>query len=320
MKDLRSNGVSLWLVFLALGLVAVVLAIPAVFVSYRHAPSRQPSPTLVTTIDQPISKNEIGRLVEETLRNAVYLEITAKIHNELIGEGSNEISGGLKPIVVEAKMARDLLKSLVFDASDTHEEKDLLPAFSLLSGRIQEYRPSDHRVPLREYESPYENGTDEPVGYSDVDCLFGNFTFSWIVPEENDLPWYLDPAVFMRAMIDSGEQEPDAIEGGRLCFVFRQKLILGGDTIYNVLCIVKETKLPARWDTIQQNAKRVREFNIRIGTEVPSGTEWGIEVPAGIVAVKVELPNEEFIEVGPTETGSPIGSPVEDEPEVSPPK
>lgn len=222
----------------------------------------------VRTVSQ-MSQAEIGQKVEDTLRNTVYLEVTANVIQEKL-----DGSGHDKPLTIRSSMAKDAFKTLVYDNSG-----QLIRAFAQVDDVSQEFSPERG---INEYKSKYRNGIGTPEHGHQVDCLLGNHMFSWVdVSKGSVAVKAMDAAASMRSKIESKSvQQPDSIEQGRTCYVFKQTLAYPPDEkveYENVVYVDKETFYVIRWDITRFSEGVVirRKFRITTAKEVPK-IDWKI--------------------------------------------
>lgn len=216
------------------------------------------------------TQGQIGDRVESVLCNAVCIELVANVHQVQLQEGSSPIAG-IEPVSCKAVMAKNAFKSEVFKADK------LIMAFSLVDGRMQEYRPRQKHRPLFEYDASHINGNGASILDEVEDCLVGTETsYSWI----GESP---DSTVTTRGqrwhtIIEQGVQQADAVERGHDCYVFRQEFPVDGGVIANEVYVDKQTFLVIRWDGFQPGIQRIRLFDITLLPKVPKNFDWKIRV------------------------------------------
>lgn len=224
--------------------------------------------------NQPPTKHEIAEKVESTLRNAVCIRLETKVRQLSLGSDGKS-NGGEISVRYEALMAKNAFKTAVF------KDGKLIMAFSLVDSRIQEYRPLEESRPIMEYDTPYENGTPDCIVPAVENCLVGKATYSWVgvcAEPMKDRPESMDVARSMRTKIEQGVRQPDAIEHGRLCYIFKQEIPVEDGVIANIVYVDMKSFFVVRWDTFQPGFQRIRESNIEILPHIPQGTAWKINV------------------------------------------
>jgi hypothetical protein len=256
--------------------------------SMRTVAVSAPSPS-----DPQREKHDVADRVEATLRQASYLEIEGTIHQFDLHERGGTMVGGREPVTFRSRMAERRFRT------DVYRNGGLVAAFSLLDGRIQEYRPAACDRPLLEYDAPYSNGAADSVNHEEYDCLIGTEMQSWVRVEPNDdghTP--LDHAAFLARTIREAQREADAVVEGQACFVYRRIFPPLPDDDWrppeHALYIDKHTFLVRRWDTLNSGVHRIRYYQlIEARPEPPADVPWRIAVGDGaektpVAAVSLE--------------------------------
>lgn len=210
-----------------------------------------------------LTKEDIARRVEETLRNAAYLEMNGVLRQSVIYGRPTNVCGGLEPVEFHSRMARDRLHCEVF------KDGQLDTAFAWLNGRVQEYKRGE---PLIEYESPRPDGLESTRLNPGFGCLFGTQTRTWVGPLSDRGPKF-------RERIEASEQLPDQEVGGRICYVFKLALTTcATEPLEHTHYVDRETCLIRRWDSLHQGIHRVRLYEPEVVDHVPAQVRWRITV------------------------------------------
>ncbi len=202
------------------------------------------APATEPTFSGP-SKEEIATEVAKKYRQTPFLEVTGTLTCEKIQSGEPV----REPLVVHSFMAKDAFNMMTWNMGGR-----LLRGFSFVDGEEQEYPAVTVSESLEDRQiRMVRNGFRGPAVMRDIDCMIGNYMFSWVgVPEKSNLPIYVDFATFMRDKILHGVREADALERGHPCYVFRQThTYVTGEKLDDLVFVDQETFFVIRWDVIR---------------------------------------------------------------------
>jgi hypothetical protein len=227
--------------------------------------------------DQEELRKDVAGRVEMALRVMAYLEMEGTIQQfDLIPERSGEPIGGFQPVTFRTRMAHQRFRT------DVYREEKLIAAFSLMDGRIQEYRPQMNDRPLLEYDAPASHGTGDPVSKGEYDCLVGTQTYSWVrVGVDSEFSSVMSQADVFARFIRDGHREADAHVSGHDCYVFRRifGVVPGSEERMpeHALYVDKETYVVRRWDTLNSGIHRIRFYHdIRVSGQPVADVVWKI--------------------------------------------
>jgi hypothetical protein len=243
----------------------------------QAAPQQAVSPKPVT-VAKALTNAEVGARVERTLREARYLEMIGTVH-QVVQKGDEEgVAAGLQPISFHSHMSPESLRS------EITKDGKLIAAFSLVDGRVREYRPQEKNRPLFEYDAPYANGAEDTISQTEFDCLFASQIFSWVgVRPGAEIPLVMDKAAMFREQITQGTMESDQYVGDFECWVFRRIIPMTDQTTgedrsaQNIIFVDKTSFLVVRWDTIFQRIHRIRSCDVARLGQSDMNLEWEIK-------------------------------------------
>lgn len=254
------NALKNFVFVMAAVIFSAVVAIPMFIPSEQSPP---PSSSVVETPKtQTVSKGEIAKRVEANLRNAKALDVTTKVFVVVppLRERDEPVPDRFLALAIVSHMKKNFLSTEVSKAGRQ------VATFSLDDGKIVETQTNeDGKVSETKYEAPMPHGIDDPQFGSLDNCLLGNHIFSWVgVPALNDFSPAVDTAWSMREKIEFGEQEKDAVENGRDCYVFRKTVQAESGELQDVVYVDKKRFVVIRWDTIYPDRQRVRRHDISL--------------------------------------------------------
>ncbi len=218
-----------------------------------------------------LSDEQIGENVERAYNTPEYMEVSGPITQEPSPGYPREKDGDYGTIQVKSIMAKGAFNTKVRD-----EQSDIVLAFALWSGRLQEFSAEESKAVIHKNPAPLTNGTISPTVSSRYLCWVGSRTYSWVgTTDENSL----SEAEYMRKIVDMGKRDRalEKIERakGQPAYVIRW--VINKD-VEHIAVIDPKTFLYRRWATRQFGILRTRHMEITTGTKVPPGTNWELNL------------------------------------------
>ncbi len=201
-----------------------------------------------------LDPKDVAIAVEEKLKKTVYMR------QRVVVQAPDDVV-----IEIKSHMGKDRFRTEVY-------EKDILiEAYSLLDGRIQEYKPTLERRPFIEYDSPRADGTDDAVFNHPFGCYSGAHLATWLGNEPNHRQSF-----FRRHISDATLLGMEDVQG-RPCLVLSHTWEVGERELNHTFCIDPSSWLVLAWTSSVDGETRNRSyFDIVTARELPVDVDWSL--------------------------------------------